>query len=168
MMEENNIRIYKDILFNIKTFYIIFSIILITILFYYYENIYNYIINYIFTNISIEKQTITNANKLDIQDNIIYNDKLLKKKPYDLLFKDNILSYKQNLNKRISFLKNNIDITIQNHLSQPKPNYRLIMDIKEYKDKLNLINTDTIKDIKQIELDLENINNKIFESIINK
>ena len=154
----------KNILFNIKTFYIIFSIILITILFYYYKNIYNYI----FTNISIEKQIITNANRLDIQDNIIYNDKLLKKKPYDLLFKDNILSYKQNLNKRISFLKNNIDITIQNYLSQPKPNYRLIMNIKEYKDKLNLINTDTIKDIKQIELDLENINNNIFESIINK
>ena len=114
----------------------------------------------------MEKQEISDFNTVSIPDNVIYDDNILKKKSFDPLFKDNIVSYKKNLNKRISYLKNNIDISIKNYLSQPKPNYRLIIHIKEYKEKLNIINTDTIKDIKKIELELENINNKIINLIL--
>ena len=150
---------------NYVSIFIIFFIIIIIILFYKY--IYNNIIKFIFSNTYIQKKNISNFNQISTKKNYIYNNKLFTKNSYDSLFKDNINSYKKNLNKRLLYIKNNIDISINYYLSQSKPNYNLILYMKKYKDTLNLINTNKIINIVSIENKLQNINNKIINLLLN-
>ena len=85
---------------------------------------------------------------------------------YDPLFKNNMILYKENLNTRLSYIKNNIDNSIKQHLSQSKPNYRLISLMKEYKDKINTIDLENKTDYSVIEKDFETINKKIINLLI--
>ena len=85
---------------------------------------------------------------------------------YDPLFKNNMILYKDNLNTSLLYIKNNIDTSIKHHLSQSKPNYRLISLMKKYKDKINTINLENKIDYSAIEKDFETINKKIINLLI--
>lgn len=150
----------------IKDYYIfIFIIIIIIIIIYIYSNdIYNYI-NNIFSPDAVKKKNIETFNDISIDDET-YRDNLVGKEMYDPLFKSNMILYKENLNTRLSYIKNNIDNSIKHHLSQPKPNYRLISLMKEYKDKINTINLENKTDYSKIEKDFETINKKIITLLI--
>lgn len=150
----------------IKDYYIfIFIIIIIIIIIYIYSNnIYNYI-NNIFSTNAVKKKNIETFNEISIDDET-YGENLVGKKMYDPLFKNNMILYKENLNTRLSYIKNNIDNSIKQHLSQSKPNYRLILLMKEYKDKINTIDLDNKIDYSVIEKDFETINKKIINLLI--
>ena len=150
----------------IKDYYIfIFIIIIIIIIIYIYSNdIYNYI-NNIFSPNAVKKKNIETFNEISIDDET-YGENLVGKGMYDPLFKNSIILYKENLNTRLSYIKNNIDNSIKHHLSQPKPNYRLISLMKEYKDKINTIDLENKTDYSEIEKDFETINKKIITLLI--
>lgn len=150
----------------IKDYYIfIFIIIIIIIIIYIYSNnIYNYI-NNIFSSNAVNKKNIETFNEISIDDDR-YGENLVGKNMYDPLFKNNMILYKENLNTRLSYIKNNIDNSIKHYLSQSKPNYRLISLMKEYKDKINTIELDNKIDYSVIEKDLETINKKIIYLLI--
>lgn len=131
----------------------------------FYENIYDYI-NNTFSDSAVEKKKIENFNQISVE-NDIYDDNLLRKNTYDPLFKDNIESYKGYLNTRLLYIKNNIDSSIKHHLSQPKPNYRLISFMKQYKDKLDSIEVDDKIDSALLEKELGTINKKIITLLLN-
>jgi len=145
--------------------YIFIVLILIIIIIIFYDSIYNYIYN-IFSDSAVEKTQIENFNQLSVENNIP-NDNLLGKKRYDPLFKNNIELYKENLNTRLSYIKNNVDSSIKHHLSQPKPNYRLISFMKQYKDKLDSIDVEDEIDPSILEKELGTINKKIITLLLN-
>tara|TARA_Y100000591_G_C21662428_1_gene608576 strand:- start:281 stop:907 length:627 start_codon:yes stop_codon:yes gene_type:complete len=145
--------------------YIFIVLIIIIIIIIFYDSIYNYIYN-IFSDSAVEKTKIEKFNQLSVE-NDIPNDNLLGKKTYNPYFKDNIESYKENLNSRLSYIKNNIDSSIKHHLSQPKPNYRLISSMKQYKDKLDSIDIEDEINISILEKELGTINKKIITLLLN-
>ena len=145
--------------------FILIIIIIIITIYIFSNNIYNYI-NNIFSLNAVQKKNIEFFNQISIDDDI-YNDNLVKKKMYDPLFKNNMILYKDNLNTRLLYIKNNIDNSIKHHLSQPKHNYRLISLMKEYKDKINTIDLQNKIDYSKIEKDFETINKKIINLLIN-
>tara|TARA_Y100000741_G_scaffold365133_1_gene359496 strand:- start:6154 stop:6831 length:678 start_codon:yes stop_codon:yes gene_type:complete len=144
--------------------YIFIIIIIIITIYIFSNNIYDYI-NNIFSPIAVQKKNIETFNNFSI-DNDVYDDNLVKKKMYDPLFKNNMILYKDNLNTRLLYIKNNIDTSIKHHLSQSKPNYRLISLMKKYKDKINTINLENKIDYSAIEKDFETINKKIINLLI--
>ena len=144
--------------------YIFIIIIIIITIYIFSNNIYDYI-NNIFSPIAVQKKNIETFNNFSI-DNDVYDDNLVKKKMYDPLFKNNMILYKDNLNIRLLYIKTNIDNSIKHHLSQPKPNYRLISLMKEYKDKINTIDLENKTDYSEIEKDFETINKKIINLLI--
>ena len=111
------------------------------------------------------KKKIETFNEISI-DNDVYRDNLVRKKIYDPSFKSNMILYKENLNTRLSYIKNNIDKSIKHHLSQPKPNFRLISLMKEHKDKIDTFNLENKIDYSIIEKDLETINKKIINLLL--
>ena len=145
--------------------YIFIIIILIITIFIFYDNIYDYI-NNIFSNAAVEKKKIEVFNQISVENDISENN-LLNKNTYDPLFKNNINLYKENLTTRLSYIKNNIDNSINKELSQSNPNYRLISFMKKYKDKLDSIDIERKFDPLAIEKDLEDINKKIITLLLN-
>jgi len=150
---------------NNNYIYIIIFIILSIIIYIFYNNIYNYIYN-ILSFYTVENKIIQKFNQISNENNI-YDDNLIYKNSYDKVFKNNIKLYKQNLNTRLSYIKNNIDNSIKHHLSLSKPNYSLILFMKQYKEKLDHINVEKNINISLIEKDLENINNNIINLLLN-